>query len=103
MFEVGLSHFLILSSILFAIGVFGIFRNHRHLIIMLMSIELMLLSVNINMVAFSVYLEDMVGQVFSLFIMTVAAAESAIGLSILIVFFRNHGNIQVDDVSQLKG
>jgi NADH-quinone oxidoreductase subunit K len=99
----GLSHFLILSAILFAIGTFGLFLNRKNVIIMLMSVELMLLAVNINFVGFSAYLGDRVGQVFTLFILTVAAAESAIGLSILVTFFRNFGSIEVENVSELKG
>ena len=91
--EIGLSHYLTVSAILFTIGVFGIFLNRKNVIIILMSIELILLSVNLNMVAFSSFLNDMVGQVFALFILTVAAAEAAIGLAILVVFYRNRGSI----------
>lgn len=101
--DIDLMHYLILASILFTLGVFGIFLNRRNVIVILMSIELMLLAVNINFVAFSAYLGDLAGQVFSLFILTVAAAEAAIGLAILVVFFRNRGTIAVDDVSTLKG
>lgn len=103
MLEVGLSHYLILAGLLFTIGVFGIFLNRKNVIIILMSIELMLLSVNINFVAFSSFLHDMTGQVFAMFILTVAAAEAAIGLAILVVFFRNRGSIAVEDISDLKG
>jgi len=103
MFEIGLSHYLTLAAILFTIGIFGIFLNRKNVIIILMSIELMLLAVNINLVAFSAYLNDMVGQVFALFVLTVAAAEAAIGLAILVVFFRNRGSIDVEDVSMMKG
>ena len=98
-----LSHFLILGAILFAISVVGIFLNRKNLIVLLMAIELMLLSVNMNFVAFSHYLGDMAGQVFVFFILTVAAAESAIGLAILVVLFRNRSTINVDELDSLKG
>ena len=98
-----LQHFLILSSLLFLIGVFGIFLNRKNIIIILMSIELILLAVNINFVSFSFYLGDLTGQIFSLFILTVAAAEAAIGLAILVCFFRNKGSIAVDDANVMKG
>ena len=101
--EVGIGHFLTVSAILFTLGVFGIFLNRKNVIIILMSIELILLSVNLNMVAFSSYLNDIVGQVFALFILTVAAAEAAIGLAILVVFYRNRGSIAVEDVNVMKG
>ncbi len=101
--EIGLSHYLTVSAILFMLGVFGIFLNRKNVIIILMSIELILLSANINMVAFSSFLNDIVGQVFSLFILTVAAAEAAIGLAILVVFYRNRGSIAVEDVNMMKG
>lgn len=100
---IGIHNFLIVSGILFTLGVFGIFLNRRNVIIILMSIELILLSVNINLVAFSVHLHDLTGQVFSMFILTVAAAEAAIGLAILVVFFRNKASIAVEDISALKG
>ncbi|MCB1681973.1 MAG: NADH-quinone oxidoreductase subunit NuoK [Alphaproteobacteria bacterium] len=100
---IGIEHFLILAGIVFTIGVFGIFLNRKNVIVILMSIELMLLAVNINFVAFSAYLDDMAGQVFTMFILTVAAAEAAIGLAILVVFFRNKGSIEVDDISSLRG
>lgn len=100
---VTLNHFLAVAAILFAIGVFGIFLNRRNIIIILMSIELILLSVNINFVAFSAHLGDLTGQVFSLFVMTVAAAEAAIGLAILVVYFRNRSTIAVDDANMMKG
>ena len=103
MFEIGLSHYLILASILFTIGVIGIFLNRKNVIIIMMSIELILLSVNINFVAFSSYLGDIFGQVFALFILTVAAGEAAIGLAILVVYFRNRGNIAVENVNAMKG
>ena len=98
-----LQHFLILSSLLFLIGVFGIFLNTKNIIIILMSIELILLAVNINFVSFSFFLGDLTGQIFSLFILTVAAAEAAIGLAILVCFFRNKGSIAVDDANVMKG
>jgi len=101
--EIGLSHYLTLASILFTIGVFGIFLNRKNVIIILMSIEVMLLAVNINFIAFSAFLGDLAGQVFVMFILTVAAAEAAIGLAILVVFFRNKGSIAVEDISTMKG
>ena len=100
---VPLGHYLTLSAILFVIGVFGIFLNRKNVIIMLMSIEIILLSVNINFVAFSAYLGDLVGQVFSMFILTVAAGEAAIGLAIVVVYFRNRGSIDVEDINLMKG
>ncbi|MDG1074127.1 MAG: NADH-quinone oxidoreductase subunit NuoK [Methylophilaceae bacterium] len=100
---VGLSHYLILGALLFAISVIGIFLNRRNVIIVLMAIELMLLAVNINFIAFSHYLQDIAGQVFVFFILTVAAAESAIGLAILVVLFRNIRTIDVEDLDSLKG
>jgi NADH-quinone oxidoreductase subunit K len=103
MFDLGLSHYLILGAILFAIGIVGIFLNRKNIIILLMAIELMLLAVNTNFVAFSHYLNDAAGQVFVFFILTVAAAEAAIGLAILIVLFRNLQTINVDDIGELKG
>ena len=103
MFEIGLIHYLTLASIIFTIGIFGIFLNRKNVIIILMSIELMLLAVNINFVAFSSFLNDISGQVFTMFILTVAAAEAAIGLAILVSFFRNKGSIAVEDISALKG
>ena len=103
MIEVTLAHYLFLSAIIFTLGVFGIFVNRKNVIVILMSIELILLSVNINLVAFSVYLQNITGQIFTLFILTVAAAEPAIGLAILVVFFRNKGSIQVEDTNSMKG
>ena len=103
MADIGLAHYLAVAAILFGTGVFGIFLNRKNVIVILMSVELLLLAVNINMVAFSVELGDMVGQVFTLFILTVAAAEAAIGLAILVVFFRNRGSIAVDDINAMKG
>lgn len=98
-----LLHYLLLAAILFTIGVCGIFLNRKNVITLLMSIELMLLSVNINFVAFSAYLGDILGQVFTMFVLTVAAAEAAIGLAILVVYFRNRGTIAVEDISEMKG
>ena len=98
-----IEHFLIVSASLFVIGVFGIFVNRKNIIIILMSIELILLAVNINFVSFSFFLGDLTGQIFSLFILTVAAAEAAIGLAILVCFFRNKGSIAVDDANLMKG
>ncbi|MCH9825296.1 MULTISPECIES: NADH-quinone oxidoreductase subunit NuoK [Lentibacter] len=100
---IGLEHYLTVAAVLFVIGIFGLFLNRKNIIILLMSIELILLSVNINFVAFSSYMGDMAGQVFTLFILTVAAAEAAIGLAILVVFFRNRGTIDVEDVNVMKG
>lgn len=100
---VGLSHYLILGSLLFAISVLGIFLNRKNVIILLMAIELMLLAVNLNFIAFSHYLDDTAGQIFVFFILTVAAAESAIGLAILVILFRNLQTINVDDLDNLKG
>ncbi|HWD29842.1 MAG TPA: NADH-quinone oxidoreductase subunit NuoK [Rhizomicrobium sp.] len=101
--EIGLGNYLTVAAILFTIGVFGIFLNRKNIIVILMSIELILLAVNINFVAFSSFLHDLVGQVFALFILTVAAAEAAIGLAILVVYFRNRGTIAVEDVNLMKG
>ncbi len=103
MLEIGIFHYLVLAGILFTVGVFGIFLNRKNMIVILMSVELMLLAVNINFVTFSSYLHDLTGQVFTMFILTVAAAEAAIGLAILVVFFRNKGSIAVEDIASLKG
>ena len=103
MMQIGIEHFLVVSAVVFMLGVFGIFLNRRNVIVILMSIELMLLSVQINMVTFSAYLQDLTGQVFVMFILTVAAAEAAIGLAILVAFFRNKDSIAVEDISALKG
>ena len=103
MIEIGLGHYLTLGAIIFTIGIVGIFLNRKNVIVMLMSIELILLAVNVNFIAFSVYLGDLVGQVFTLFILTVAAAEAAIGLAIIVCFFRNRGTIAVEDVNVMKG
>ena len=100
---IGLGHYLTVGAILFALGVFGIFLNRKNVIIILMSIELMLLAVNINFVAFSSFLGDLVGQVFAMFVLTVAAAEAAIGLAIVVVYFRNRGTIAVEDINVMKG
>jgi NADH-quinone oxidoreductase subunit K len=103
MFEIGLSHYLSVAAILFTLGIFGIFLNRKNVIIILMSIELILLAVNINFVAFSVFLQDMTGQIFALLVLTVAAAEAAIGLAIIVVYFRNRGTIAVEDINLMKG
>ena len=103
MFEIGLSHYLTVAALLFTLGVFGIVLNRKNVIIIMMSVELMLLAVNLNLVAFSSYLNDLVGQIFAMFILTVAAAEAAIGLAIVVIFFRNRGTIAVEEISQLKG
>jgi NADH-quinone oxidoreductase subunit K len=100
---IGLGHYLTVAAVVFTIGVLGIFLNRKNVIIILMSIELILLAVNINFVAFSSFLGDLVGQVFALFVLTVAAAEAAIGLAILVVYFRNRGTIEVEDVNLMKG
>jgi NADH-quinone oxidoreductase subunit K len=100
---IGLTHYLIVAAIIFTIGIFGIFLNRKNVIIIMMSIELMLLAVNINLVAFSSYLHDLVGQIFALLILTVAAGEAAIGLAILVTYFRNRKTIAVDDINMMKG
>lgn len=101
--EIGLTHYLSVSAMLFTIGMLGIFLNRKNVIIILMSIELILLSVNLNLVAFSHHLGDLMGQIFALFVLTVAAAEAAIGLAILVVFYRNRGSIAVEDINVMKG
>ncbi len=103
MLDISLTHYLSVAAILFTLGIFGIFLNRKNVIIILMSIELMLLAVNINLVSFSVYLNDLVGQVFAMFVLAVAAAEAAIGLAILVVYFRNRGSISVENVNMMKG
>ena len=103
MLHITLSHYLIVAAILFTLGIFGIFLNRKNVIIILMSIELILLAVNINLVAFSVFLNDLVGQVFAMLVLTVAAAEAAIGLAIIVVYFRNRGTIAVEDINLMKG
>ena len=100
---IGLAHYLVVAAILFALGVLGVVANRKNLIVMLMAIELILLSVNLNFVAFSAYLHDLVGQVFAMFVLTVAAGEAAIGLAILVIYFRSRGTIAVDDVNRMKG
>ena len=101
--DVGLTHYLVVAAALFTIGVFGIFINRKNVIVILMCIELILLAVNINLVAFSAFLHDLTGQVFALLVLTVAAAEAAIGLAILVVYFRNRGTIAVEDINLMKG
>ena len=103
MFEIGLGHYLILGATIFTIGVIGIFLNRKNIIVILMSIELILLAVNINLVSFSIYLNDLTGQIFALFILTVAAAEAAIGLAIIVIFYRQKGSIRVEDIHGMKG
>jgi NADH-quinone oxidoreductase subunit K len=100
---VGLEHYLVLAAILFTVGIFGIFLNRKNVIVILMSVELLLLAVSINLVAFSAFLDDLVGQVFALVVLTVAAAESAIGLAIIVVYYRNRGSIAVEDINLMKG
>jgi len=103
MINIALGHYLILAAIIFTIGVIGIFLNRKNVIIILMSIELILLAVNINLVSFSIFKQDLTGQIFAMFILTVAAAEAAIGLAIIVVYYRNKGSIRIEDISSLKG
>ena len=103
MIEIGLGHYLTLAAVIFAIGVVGIFLNRKNVIIILMSIELILLAVNINLVSFSIYLQNLVGQIFTMFILTVAAAEAAVGLAIIVIYYKNKGSIDVEQISSLKG
>jgi len=103
MTEISLEHYLILGAIIFTIGIIGIFLNRKNLIVILMCIELLLLAVNINLVSFSIFLNDLNGQIFTLFILTVAAAEAAIGLAIIVLYYRNSGSIRVEDINNLKG
>ena len=103
MFEIGLGHYLSLAAIIFAIGLAGVFLNRKNIIVILMSIELILLAVNINLVSFSIFINDITGQIFTLFILTVAAAEAAIGLAIIVVYYRNSGTIRVEEIDKLKG
>ncbi len=103
MFEITLGHYLILAATIFTIGVVGIFLNRKNIIVILMSIELILLAVNINLVSFSIYLNDLTGQIFAIFILTVAAAEAAIGLAIIVIYYRNSGTIRVQEIDKLKG
>ncbi len=100
---IGLPHYLTVAAILFTLGILGIFLNRKNVIVILMSVELILLAVNINLVSFSAFLNDIVGQIFALLVLTVAAAEAAIGLAILVVFFRNRGSIAVEDINAMKG
>ena len=103
MTEIGLEHYLILGAIIFTIGIIGIFLNRKNIIVILMCIELLLLAVNINLVSFSIFLNDLAGQIFALFILTVAAAEAAIGLAIIVVYYRNTGTVHVEEINSLKG
>ena len=103
MIEIGLGHYLTLAAIIFTIGIIGIFLNRKNVIIILMSIELILLAVNINLVSFSIYLQNLVGQVFAMFILTVAAAEASVGLAIIVIYYKNKGSINVEQISSLKG
>ena len=103
MLEIGIGHYLTLGAVIFTIGVVGIFLNRKNVIVILMSIELILLAVNINLVAFSIFINDLSGQIFTLFILTVAAAEAAIGLAIIVVYFRNSDTIRVEEIKNLKG
>ena len=103
MIEIGLGHYLTLAAIIFTIGIIGIFLNRKNVIIILMSIELILLAVNINLVSFSIYLQNLIGQVFTMFILTVAAAEAAVGLAIIVIYYKNKGSINVEQISSLKG
>ena len=103
MIEIGLGHYLTLAAIIFTIGIIGIFLNRKNVIIILMSVELILLAVNINLVSFSIYLQNLVGQVFAMFILTVAAAEAAVGLAIIVIYYKNKGSINVEHINSLKG
>ena len=103
MIEIGLGHYLTLGAIIFSLGTIGIFLNRKNIIVILMSIELMLLAVNINLVSFSVYLGDIVGQIFAMLILTVAAAEAAIGLAIIVSYYRNKGSVRVEEINEMKG
>ena len=103
MIDIGLSHYLTLGAIIFTIGLIGIFLNRKNVIVLLMSIELILLAVNINLVSFSIFINDLSGQIFTLFVLTVAAAESAIGLAIIVAYYRNTGTINVEEIKNLKG
>jgi len=103
MIEIGLGHYLSLASVIFVIGIIGIFLNRKNIIIILMSIELILLAVNINLVSFSVFSQNLVGQIFTMFILTVAAAEAAVGLAIIVIYYKNKGSIHVEQINSLKG
>ncbi len=100
---IGIEHYLTVGAILFVLGVLGIFLNRKNVIVILMAVELILLAVNLNLVAFSAFMQDLVGQIFAMLVLTVAAAEAAIGLAILVIYFRGHGSIAVDDINQMKG
>lgn len=100
---IGIEHYLTVGAILFVLGVLGIFLNRKNVIVILMAVELILLAVNLNLVAFSAFMEDLVGQIFAMLVLTVAAAEAAIGLAILVIYFRGHGSIAVDDINRMKG
>lgn len=100
---IGIEHYLTVAAILFVLGVLGIFLNRKNVIVILMAVELILLSVNLNLVAFSAFMQDLVGQIFAMLVLTVAAAEAAIGLAILVIYFRGHGSIAVDDINRMKG
>ena len=103
MIEIGLGHYLTLGAIIFSLGTIGVFLNRKNIIVILMSIELILLAVNINLVSFSIYLQNLVGQVFTMFILTVAAAEAAVGLAIIVIYYKNRGSINVEQIDSLKG
>jgi len=103
MIEIGLGHYLTLGAIIFSLGTLGIFLNRKNVIVILMSIELILLAVNINLVSFSIYLQDITGQIFTMLILTVAAAEAAIGLAIIVTYYRNKGSIRVEEINEMKG
>ena len=103
MIEIGLGHYLTLAAIIFTVGIIGIFLNRKNVIIILMSIELILLAVNINLVSFSIYLQNLVGQVFTMFILTVAAAEASVGLAIIVIYYKNKGSINVEQINSLRG
>ena len=103
MIEIGLGHYLTIGAIIFSIGTLGIFLNRKNVIVILMSVELILLAVNINLVSFSIYLQDITGQIFTMLILTVAAAEAAIGLAIIVIYYRNKGSIRVEDIHGMKG
>tara|TARA_B100002051_G_C16308676_1_gene426440 strand:- start:78 stop:389 length:312 start_codon:yes stop_codon:yes gene_type:complete len=103
MIEIGLEHYLVLGAVIFSLGMIGIFLNRKNVIVILMSIELILLAVNVNLVSFSIFLQDIVGQVFTMLILTIAAAEAAIGLAIIVVYYRNRGSIRVEEINKMKG
>ena len=103
MIEIGLGHYLTLGAVIFSLGTFGIFLNRKNVIVILMSVELILLAVNINLISFSIFLQDITGQIFTMLILTVAAAEAAIGLAIIVVYYRNKGSIRVEEIDEMKG